>query len=303
MGVYTILVSTPPNKLMSPRSALALALLAACGLTVPASAGFKDHIGLQLYSLREMFKTDPMAALDQAKAFGVTEVEAAGTAGLTAQEFRAALDARGLKAVSDHVQYGDMEKDLDAVVQTVKTLGAQYAVCPWIPHEGALDGPTVKQAAANFNKWGAAFRAAGIKFGYHTHGYEFIPGDKPGTTRFDELVAATDPKNVCLQLDVYWAYVGGADPAQLLEKYGSRWFSLHVKGVRPGLKREPGRSETKPEDRVVVGQGELDWKALISAAQKAGVKYYFIEDETPDPLKNIPPSIAYLRQLKLRPGA
>jgi sugar phosphate isomerase/epimerase len=284
---------------MSSRSALLVLTAASAAFPLPLKAAFHDHVGLQLYSLREMAKESPLPALDQAKAFGIIEVETAGTGNLTAEQFRAALDERGLEAISAHVQYPAMEKDVAGVIKTVQTLGAKYAICPWIPHQGEFDAATVQRAAENFNKWGVAFRAAGIKLGYHTHGYEFVPGDKPGTTRFDELVAATSPENLCLQLDVYWAYVATADPVSLLHKYGSRWFSLHVKDVRHGVERTAGRSSTKPEDRVVVGTGEIDWKAVIGAAEKAGVTYYIIEDESPAPVENIPLSAKYLHGLKL----
>jgi sugar phosphate isomerase/epimerase len=283
---------------MSTRSVL-LAFITAAAVATPLQAAFHEHLGLQLYSLRELAKADPLAVLDQTKAFGLIEVETAGTANLTAEQYRAALDARGLKAISAHVQYPAMEKDLEGVIRTVQTLGATYAICPYIQHQESFDAADVKRAAENFNTWGAAFRAAGIKFGYHPHGYEFVPGDKPGETRFDELVAATSPENLCLQLDVYWAYVGGADPVALLNKYGSRWVSLHVKDVRPGVERIPGRSGTKPEDKVVVGTGEIDWKAVIGAAEKAGVTYYIIEDESPTPVESIPLSAKFLRGLKL----
>lgn len=277
----------------------ALVLLALPALFTPLHAGFQDHIGLQLWSLRAEFGKDANHALDQVKQFGLTEVETAGTANLTAEQFRAGLDARGLKAISAHVQYGDMDKDIAAVVRTVQVLGAKFAICPWIPHEGAFDAATMKRAAQNFNRWGAAFRAAGITFGYHPHGYEFVPGEKAGDTLFDELVAATNPQDVSYQLDVFWAYIAGADPVKLLEKYRSRWVSLHVKDIRPGVARAAGTSHAAEADNVAVGSGQIDWKALLSTAEKIGVKYYFIEDETAAPMTNIPISAAYLRQLKL----
>lgn len=69
----------------------------------------------------------------------------------------------------------------------------------------------------------AAFRAAGVTFGYHTHGYEFVPGAKAGETLFDELVRLTDAKNVSFQMDVFWVYRAAADPMALLKKYPDRW--------------------------------------------------------------------------------
>src|SRR5690606_8467147 len=103
-------------------------------------------------------------------------------------------------------------EDVAAVIREVQTLGARYAFCPWIPHESGFDEALVKAAAENFNTWGAAFRAAGVTFGYHTHRYEFVPGAKAGETLFDELVRLTDAKDVSFQMDVFWVYRAAADP-------------------------------------------------------------------------------------------
>lgn len=274
---------------------IATAMLSAA----PVSAAFKDHIGLQLWSLRDYFMTDATAGLDQTAKLGITTLETAGTANLTAEQFRAELDRRGLKAVSAHVQYAAMQKDVAGVIRSVKALGARFAICPTIPHQGGFDAAAVRRAAEDFNRWGAAFREAGIRFGYHPHGFEFVPGEQPGRTRFDDLVAATDPENVCFQLDVFWAYIAGQDPVELLGRYPGRWVSLHVKDIRPGVARAPGTSRAKPEDNVAVGMGEIDWRAVIGKAEEVGVELYIIEDETPAPLENIPKSAKFLRELEL----
>lgn len=277
-----------------------VSILALAGLcAAPARAGLQDHLGLQLWSLREQFKENPAHALDLARSYGITEVETAGTAGMTAEAFRAELDARGLHAIGAHVQYADLEKDPAAVVRTVQTLGAKLAIVPWIPHEGTLDAATAGRAAANFNAWGALFRTAGIRFGYHPHGYEFVPGSKPGGTLFDDLVRDTRPEDVVFEMDLFWVIAGGGgDPVKLLEKYPTRWVALHVKDVRPGVVPVAGNSRAPATDKVAVGAGTIDWPALLAAADKIGIDYYIIEDETPAPLECIPASLEFLRGLK-----
>ena len=130
-------------------------------------------------------------------------------------------------------------------------------------------------------------------------GYEFVPGTKTGWTVFDELVSATNPDDVCFEMDVFWAYVAGADPVALLKRYPTRWAALHVKDARNGVERKPGTSGLPPENNVAVGAGEIDWKAVLGTAQKDGVALYIIEDETPAPLVNIPKSLAYLKHIEL----
>ena len=100
-------------------------------------------------------------------------------------------------------------------------------------------------------------------------------------------------------MDVFWAFHGGQDPAKLLAKYPNRWVSLHLKDIRKGAVTGLSTGGAPPTDNVAVGTGQIDWPAVIRTAQKIGVKYYFIEDETPTPLQCIPDSLKYLRGLKL----
>jgi sugar phosphate isomerase/epimerase len=280
---------------------LPILILAAAILTPVIRADFHDHVGIQLWSLRANTLTKGVpSSLDLVKGWGIVEVEGGlVTANMTAEQVRAAVDARGLKMPSAHVGYDDLKKDLPALVHAAQVLGVHHVICPWIPHEGPFTPATVEQAAAIFNRAGAAFRAAGIKFGYHPHGYEFVPTATAGETLLDDLIKATKPEDVCYQMDVFWVYHGGGDPVKLLNKYAGRWVSLHVKDIRKGAPYGLPLGHAPDTDNVAVGAGQMDWKAVIGTAQKVGVTYYFIEDETPAPLDNIPATQAFLRTLKL----
>jgi sugar phosphate isomerase/epimerase len=279
---------------------LPVLLLTAALLAVTVRADFHDHIGIQLWSVRAntLAKGLP-SSLDLMKGWGFTEIEGGISAtGPTATQVRALLDARGLTYPSVHASYEQMSKDLPSVIRDAKILGAKFVICPWIPHQGAFDAATEQRAVADFNQWGAAFRAEGIRFGYHPHGYEFLPGNKPGNTLLDDLITSTNPDNVCFEMDVFWIYHGGGDPVGLLNKYSSRWVALHVKDIRKGAPYGKPTGGAPDTDNVIVGTGQIDWKAVIGTAEKIGIKYYFIEDETPAPLENIPASLAYLRALQ-----
>jgi len=272
---------------------------AACALT--SRADFHDHIGLQLYSLRATTTAKGLAAaLDLTKGYGITEVETGGSApGFNATQIHAALEERGLRAISAHFQYDDLTKNLAGAIHDAKVLGVKYVICPWIPHPAAFDAALARKAIEDFNKWGEAFRAEGIKFGYHPHGYEFVPGATAGDTLLDDMIRGTKADNVCFEMDVFWITHGGGDPVKLLEKYAPRWVALHVKDIRKGAATGLSTGHAPDTDNVTVGTGQIDWKAVIGTAQKIGVQYYFIEDETPAPLECIPASLAYLRGLKL----
>jgi sugar phosphate isomerase/epimerase len=286
---------------------LGLLSLICAGLAIASraatSSDFREHLGLQLWSLRAQMKQNPAAALDTAKSYGITEVETAGVPpGMTAEQFAAELKSRGLKAVSAHTGYGDLEKDIGAAIRTAKTLGVKFLVCPYpkLDKNKMFTEAIAHEMAANFNKWGEACRQEGIRFGFHAHGLEFRPtADGKGETVFDILVRETKPELVSYQMDVFWVFHAGQDPAKLLQKYPNRWVSLHVKDIRKGAVTGLSTGSAPPTDNVTVGTGQINWPEVLRTAQKIGVQHYFIEDETPTPLQCIPDSLKYLRGLKL----
>ena len=268
---------------------------------ITARAAFHEHLGLQTWSVRELTKAKGFeAALDQIKDWGFKEIE--GTVimpDMTPEQVRAAIESRGLVMPGATVRYDDLKNDLPRIIHHARVLGLKYVICPGIPRTKDLDRETIRQAAALFNEAGKAFRAVDIKFGYHPHGYESIPGSAAGETLLDELIIATRPEDVAYEMDVFWMIHGGWDPVKMLQKYPGRWMALHVKDIRKGAPTGFHTGRAPAADNVAVGSGAVDWKAMISAAERAGIEYYFIEDETADPMSNVPVSLAYLKALKL----
>ena len=268
--------------------------------TIAPAASFKDHLGLQLWSLRVQSKESVTGALAQTKVYGFTEVETAGPGDLTVEKFAGELRARDLKAVSSHFGYDALKKDIAGAIKDAKTLGSKFIICPSLPHgKGGFDEAAARGIAREFNAWGEACRAAGIRFGYHPHGFEFTPASKSGDTVFDVLVRETRPEFVCFEMDVFWVFHAGQDPARLLAKYPDRWVLMHIKDIRKGAVTGLSTGSAPPTDNVTVGDGQIDWPSVLRTAEKIGVQHYFIEDETPTPLQCIPASLKYLRALKL----
>jgi sugar phosphate isomerase/epimerase len=254
-------------------------------------------VGLQLWSLREYLPKDVPGTLAKVRAMGLREVEGAGLWGQTAPALRAALDKADLRCQSAHMDFDRLRDDMPSAFAEVKTLGAKWVVCPWIPHEKTFTRENAQKAAEVFNRVGKAAREAGLRFGYHCHGYEFVPS--PEGTLFDTLAGATDPVAVEFQIDVFHAQNGGADPTALIVKYPSRVSSLHVKDLKKGHAIVAGSPGAEAEADVPVGTGQVDYPAVLRAAVKAGTSLYYIEDESKDPLANIPRSLTYLKGLKL----
>ncbi len=258
-------------------------------------ASFKGPIGLQLYSLREMAAKDVPTMLDQARNFGFEYVELAGTYNIPPDQYKAQLAAKGLKPISGHYSFDKFRDDPEAIAKEAKALGLQYVGCAWIPHK-TFDEKTAREAAAVFNKAGEALAKHGLKFFYHTHGYEFQPHGNG--TLFDLLMAETKPQFVKYEMDVFWVVHPGADPVKLLEKYGSRFELMHVKDMRKGTQTGLFTGQSDLKNDVTIGTGMMDWPAILKAAQKAGVKYYFIEDESPTVVQQVPLSLRFLERVK-----
>ena len=304
---------SPPqlSPLLEPRASARLtlmkslftALVFAFVLSIPAAEksagtgpGFKGPLGLQMYSLRFYSPSNAVAKLDKARELGFRTIEGGAPNRMPAEEYLKLLEQRGLKLVSTGGDYATLKRDPDSVVAQAKRLGAKYVMCSWIPHpKNQFSEKEVREAVEVFNKAGEKLRAVGITFTYHCHGYEFQPHQEG--TLFDLLVKETKPEWVGFEIDVFWAAQGGADPARLIQKHGSRFKLMHVKDLRKGAAIN-STGGAPDEDSVAVGQGSIDWVAVMKAAQNAGIEHYFIEDEAKNAVDQIPQSLRYLESLR-----
>ena len=264
---------------------------------VGQSKSFQGPTGLQLYSLRDMFKAQGVpATLDKVQQWGFKFVEGASTYGMTIADYKAEINRHGLVWVSAGFPYKRLRDDVEGVVRDAREMGVQYVGCAYIDHKKPFDEKQCRDAAAVFNRVGKALAEHGMKFYFHNHGYEFEPCDN-GTV-FDLLVAQTDPQCVFFEMDVLWTILPGQDPVKLMEKHPGRWLLFHLKDLKKGVPTGLTAPKIAKTDDVALGTGQVDWPAVLRAAQKAGVKYYFIEDESPTVLEQVPQSLKFLEQIE-----
>jgi sugar phosphate isomerase/epimerase len=265
-------------------------------LVFPSPLGAQTEIGLQLYSLRNEFKTDVAGTLDQIESWGVREIEGGGTYGLTMDEFKNLLKSNKLKMISVGADYKQLKENPKAAIEEAKAFGATYVVCFGIPHDGddfTLDN--VKDAVSVFNTAGKVLAENGLSLCYHPHGFEFRPYQ--GGTLFDYLVKETDPRYLNFEMDVFWVKHPGQDPVGLLKKYPKRFLLMHLKDRKHGTEgNQNGHADV--ETNVVLGTGDVGIAEIMREAKKAGVKHYFIEDESSRSVSQIPKSLAFLKNLK-----
>jgi sugar phosphate isomerase/epimerase len=263
---------------------------------VAPAGSFKGPVGLQLYSLRAEFNRDVPSTLEKVHGYGIKDVELAGTYNLTPEKFKQMLEANQLKPISGHFAFERYRDDAEGIARDAKVLGLRYAGCAWIPHEGDFDEKACRAAIAVFNKAGEILAQQGIKFFYHVHGFEFQPHAQG--TLLDLLMAETNRKTVHYQMDVLWIVFPGQDPVKLLEKYKGRWELMHLKDLKKGVATGALSGHTDVANDVTLGTGQINWPPVLEAARKAGIKYYFIEDESPTAAEQIPASLKFLEAVR-----
>jgi len=248
-----------------------------------------DHkiakVGLQLYTVRDLMKSDFDGTLDKVAAVGYKEVEFAGYFDRTPQQVRASLARTGMVSPSAHFGYEYLGDKWAGVLDSANVIGQQYVVCSSIDetHRKTLDD--WKKVAENFNRAGEAAKKAGIQFGYHNHSFEFQPID--GTVPYDFLLRNTDAQLVKMEMDLFWAVNAGADPIKYFDANRGRFPLVHVKG------RAKDGSMTDVEASNII-----DWKRLF-ADRNAGIEHYFVENDHPkSALESIRISYNYLSQLQ-----
>lgn len=273
---------------------IALILLASALFASPLWA--QREIGLQLYSLRNEFKTDVPGTLAKVKSWGIKNVEGGGTYGLPMEDFKKLLQQNELKIVSVGADFKDLKENPQKAVENAKAFGAQYVVCFWIPHDGDnFTFENIKEAVEVFNSAGKVLKENGLSLCYHPHGFEFRPYE--GGTLFDYLVKNTDPNYFNFEMDVFWIKHPGQDPAALLKKYPNRFLLMHLKDRKPGTSgNQNGHADV--ESNVVLGTGDVGIEEVLKAAKNSSVKYYFIEDECSHAVEQVPQSLKYLSNLK-----
>ena len=286
------------------RSFLKTSSVLSAGLMMAPSA-FKPTtplIGLQLYTVRDAMAKDPKGALAKVAKIGYNSVEGATYTGdekfygMSPMEFKRVLKDNGLVMYSSHYRLGEdkmdgkvMEgtilHDWDKAIEDASKVGLKYMVCAWLSPEerGTLDH--YKKVADDLNVAGEKCRKAGIQLCYHNHNFEFEKQD--GKYPYDILLA-TDPNLVKMEMDIYWITKAGQDPIALFKKHPGRFPLWHAKDM----------DKTPQQNFTEVGNGIINFKEIFKYKKLAGMKYFFVEqDMTPgDPFVSIKESIDYIKK-------
>src|SRR5258708_12684181 len=224
----------------SRRNFIKKSSLALAGVTLVNQSSFsfakdKPKLGIQLYSIRDDMKKDPLATLKQIASIGYKNVEHANYAdrkfyGYSPKEFKKVLSDLGLEMPSGHTVLGkkhwdEQKKDFtDAWKYTVEdaaVAGQKYVVSPWLDESIYQTEDSLKNFMDVFNKCGELCKKSGMKFGYHNHHFEFTK-QVNGKVLYDLIMDNTDPKLVAQQLDTANLFNSVAKAIDIIKKYPNR---------------------------------------------------------------------------------
>lgn len=264
------------------RSALAaggLAFASMYSCSKPAAVVQKS-IGIQLYTLREIFEKDVMGTLKLVADTGFKEVEAYGydngkIFGVSYSDFAAEVKRLGMKIVSGH--YGTGQSSPERVgtpvnqweksVNDAKAAGQEYTTIAWLDDSERNSLDALKRTCEILNKAGEISKQYGLRMAYHNHAFEF---DKvEGEVMYDVMLKELDPSLVAMEMDIYWVVFGGQDPLALFKKYPGRFELWHVKDM----------DKTDRAKNSDVGSGQIDFKSIFAATGESGMKHFFLEQE------------------------
>lgn len=241
----------------------------------------KKEIAFQMYSVRDLignpnkYAQNHESTLKALAKMGYTAIEAANydngkLYGVTPEQFKADIEAAGMEVLSSHVGHNLNNEELKSgnfdealkwwaqCIDTHKRAGMKYIVNPGVNFPNTLAEADV--ICKYLNKVGEMVNAAGMKFGYHNHSYEFNKVE--GQVLYDYMIKHTDADKVFYEMDVYWAVRGQVSPVEYFKKYPNRFTLLHIKDHK-----EFGES------------GMVGFDAIFNNADKAGLKHLVVELE------------------------
>lgn len=248
--------------------------------------GNEPGVALQLYTVRRDFAENQEETVRRVAEAGFTAVEVAGTGTMPAGQLRQLLDRFGLQAIGIHSSLQGLESDFEREVRDARALGIQYITTGYLPAE---ERQNPEQLGERLDAIGHRVREQGFTLAHHNHDFEFAEVD--GQRFLDRLLASTDPENVKLELDVYWAVFAGVDPLDYLRRYAGRIPLVHLKDMAPD------RSFAN------VGEGTLDFPQLAGIAEQEGAQWFIVEHDEPgpEPIAAAKTSLDNLRQMGIAP--
>ncbi len=284
-------------------------------------------IGIQLFSLPKLLEMDFRGGIEMLAKLGYQEIQLFGPFPFSAEsaknqwkaitpmlgftgsgyfghkdtEVKAILDEFGIKVTAVHTDLDTLQTNMEDLGEAASILGYDYVGIPAIPEHLRATNDDYKKMAEVFNAIGEKAKQVNLKFAYHNHGYGHV--EQNGAIPFHIIMNETDPGLVFFEMDLYWTTAAGINPVDYLEAYPNRFRLMHVKDMSE--KKQFNGDGGSPQQwmelfpyMTTLGSGVMDLKSIIPAAQKAGVKHFYVEqDLVANPQVALKTSIEYLKGL------
>ena len=261
----------------------------------------KYKMGLQLFTIREPLAKDLTGTIQKITSLGYQDCETYGYNpekvtyyGLEAAEFKQLLADNSLITTSGHydfTKYFDkpdeaMMRYVDQCIDGASALGQKYITWPWLdPVFRSLEN--YRLLAVKLNAIGERVNKAGLGFAYHNHDFEFE--DHGGENGYAIIMRETDPQLVKLQLDLYWVmHSSKQSPSALFRQQPGRFVMWHIKDM-----------DKITRDYSELGNGSIDFTAILPDATLAGLQYYYIEQGgnfAKNPMQSIADSATFFKK-------
>lgn len=255
-------------------------------------------LGVQAYTFRNAYSAADANEQTLAKAFntlkslGYDEVQTAGFGNLTAQTYADLAHNAGLDIVGTHYDFGKIVNETEDTMRIHREiLKTDFIGIGGMPVEPRTSKDALLRFIETVNKIGEQIHKYGFKFTYHNHHFEFVKF-ADGKSIMDYLYEGLDPETTSFVLDTHWVQRGGGNPTTWIEKLNGRIDILHLKDM--GVQNVDG--QTLPFI-TEIGNGNIDFDSVMVAAEKGGVRYYCVEQDTcpGDPMDSLKVSIDYIK--------
>lgn len=250
----------------------------------------KSRIVAQMYTLREFTKTpeDIIQTLKKVKAMGYDAVQLSALGPIETPRLAQACQEIGLAVAATHEGYASIRDNMEATVAKHKALQCEYVAIGGIPSE-YRNGEGYSRFAREASEVAKKLKAQGLIFGYHNHSFELEKfGDRTGL----EILYSESDKAMTAEIDTYWIQHGGGDPAAWIKRVADRMPLVHLKDMTM-----KGGTQIMAE----VGEGNLNWPAILQACKEAGTVWYIVEQDTcqRDPFESLAISLRNLKKMGL----
>lgn len=253
-----------------------------------------EQFAVILYTVRDSLTTRENARITFRKLanIGLGSVQVSGMpAGLfTEEELVDELGAAGLKAIATHEPGTAILNETDKVIERLKKLDVKYTAYPYPAGIDYKAPESISELIRGLNLAGKKFFDAGLVLMYHNHHHEFYKA--PGQTKcsLERIYDETNPDYLQGEPDTYWIQAGGGSPVGWIERLSGRVPVIHMKDYRLDADLKPVFAE--------IGQGNIDFKAVVKAAEKAGTEYYVVEQDvcSGSPFDSLAISFRYIQE-------